>query len=135
MKNIKIVEVGARDGLQNESKPITVATRIKLIKKLSESGLKHIEVGAFVSPKWVPQMANSDKVVKAVLKNKTSKVKYSCLVPNPRGMEDALKTDIKEIAVFGSCSEAFSKKNINSTIKESFANFSDVVKTAKKNKI
>ena len=140
MKKIKIVEVGARDGLQNEAKPITVATKLKLIEKLSESGLKHIEIGAFVSPKWVPQMANSDKVINKILERQksgklSSEIKYSCLVPNVRGMENALKTNIKEIAIFGSCSEAFSKKNINSRISESFDNFSEVIKMAKKNKI
>jgi len=140
LKKIKIVEVGARDGLQNEAKPITVATKLKLIEKLSESGLKHIEIGAFVSPKWVPQMANSDKVINKILERQksgklSSEIKYSCLVPNVRGMENALKTNIKEIAIFGSCSEAFSKKNINSRISESFDNFSEVIKMAKKNKI
>lgn len=140
MKKIKIVEVGARDGLQNEKKLVSTATRIKFIEKLSSAGLKHIEIGAFVSPKWVPQMASSDKVVNSILKKQKSgklqkSIKYSCLVPNMRGFEDAIKTDIKEIAIFGSCSEAFSQRNINCSVAESFKRFDKVIYSAKKHKI
>ena len=137
---VKVVEVGARDGLQNEDTPLDLKTRWQFIQKLSNTGLQHIEVGAFVSPKWVPQMAGSDKLVKKALKAKADKkvkdsVKYSALVPNVRGMEDALKTGIKEIAIFGASSESFSKKNINCSIVESFERFEKVMSLAKKNKV
>ncbi len=139
-KSIKIVEVGARDGLQNESSMFTVNDRYQLIKKLSQTGLKNIEVGAFVSSKWVPQMEGSKKLVNRVLKDQSSgkldkKVQFSALVPNVRGMQDALTTEISEIAIFGSCSESFSQKNINCSIDESFNRFYDVVQLAKKNKV
>lgn len=137
---VKVVEVGARDGLQNEDKSLDLKTRWEFIKKLSHTGLKHIEVGAFVSPKWVPQMAGSSMLVKKALKakkeNKVLKtVKYSALVPNVRGMEDALQTGIKEIAIFGASSETFSKKNINCSIGESFLRFEQVMELAHKNKV
>ncbi len=140
MKTIKIVEVGARDGLQNEKKTISVATRIKFIEKLSKAGLKNIEIGAFVSPKWVPQMDSSDKVINSILKKQKKgalkkNIKYSCLVPNMKGFEAAIKTDIKEIAIFGSCSEAFSQRNINCSVAESFKRFDDVIVASKKHKI
>lgn len=137
---VKVVEVGARDGLQNEETPLDLATRWQFIKKLSKTGLKNIEVGAFVSPKWVPQMAGSDMLVKKSLKAKADSkihksVKFSALVPNVRGMEDALKTGIKEIAIFGASSESFSEKNINCSIAESFHRFEKVMQMAKKNKV
>ncbi|HMN67010.1 MAG TPA: hydroxymethylglutaryl-CoA lyase [Bdellovibrionales bacterium] len=135
-KSIEIVEVGARDGLQNESRTLTVAQRLEFIKHLVHSGLKRIEVGAFVSPKWVPQMASSRELIEELYRAAPPKkgVRYSALVPNLRGMEDALKTPIDEIAVFGACSESFSKKNINCTIAESLENFKEVLKLAKKHK-
>ena len=130
---VKIVEVGPRDGLQNESKKLSTATRIKLVKELSASGLNNIEIGAFVSPKWVPQMADTAKVVQAVQNIKKSQ--FSVLVPNKMGMELALKSKINEVAVFGACSETFSQKNINCSIADSFKRFKQVVGLAKKNKV
>ncbi|MCB0407514.1 MAG: hydroxymethylglutaryl-CoA lyase [Bdellovibrionales bacterium] len=135
-KKIKIVEVGPRDGLQNEAIQLSVSHRVELIEKLIRAGIHFVEVGAFVSPEWVPQMANSDQVIAALQKKGLlKKADCSALVPNPRGMEDALKTSIQHIAVFGACSETFSKKNINCSIDESFQRFEDVIKMAKKHKI
>lgn len=137
---IKIVEVGPRDGLQNEKKTIDVETRLELIRKLSEAGLRRIEVGAFVSPKWVPQMTNSVELTKSVLKEQQDgkihrDTQFSCLVPNVRGVLDAVESGVKEIAIFGACSEAFSKKNINCSIAESFLRFREVLEIAKTKKI
>ena len=135
-KLIRVVEVGPRDGLQNEKKNITLKTKQELIAKLVKSGLKNIEVGAFVSPKWVPQMAGSTKLIHSVLKKHKSKtLKFSALAPNARGMEDALNTNIKEVAIFGACTESFSQRNINCSIAESFKRFEKVIQLAKKNKI
>lgn len=139
-KKVQIVEVGARDGLQNEEKTIPWNKKTRLIKELSRSGLQRIEAGAFVSPKWVPQMADSLKVAKHILKDQASgklprTVRYSCLVPNEKGMELALQSGIKEIAIFGASSESFSKRNINCSIAESFERFKNIVKLAKKNRI
>ena len=131
MKSIRIVEVGARDGLQNEGKSLTVETRVEFIKKLSSAGLKRIEVGAFVSPKWVPQMAHTEKVWEKI----KGRGQYSALVPNEKGMLRAMDSGIREVVIFGSCSESFSKKNINCTIKESFQSFEQVVRLARKNRI
>lgn len=135
-KKIQIVEVGARDGLQNEKVTLSIPDRLEFIRKLSAAGLKRIEVGAFVSPKWVPQMDGSKDLIQALFKEKFPKdIEFSALVPNEKGMEDALQTPIKNIAVFGACSESFSQKNINCSIEESFARFKSVIADAKKNKI
>lgn len=135
---IEIIEVGPRDGLQNENQILSHTKRSTLVKKLSMAGLKRIEVGAFVSPHRVPQMEDSLKVAKAALKfasTKKIKPQYSALVPNERGLTDFLKTDLKEAAIFAACTESFSQKNINCSIKESFERFEAVAKTCKKNKI
>lgn len=134
---IEIIEVGPRDGLQNENQILSHSKRAQLVKKLAETGLKRIEVGAFVSPKWVPQMEDSLKVAKST-KNlfiKDPSLKFAALVPNERGMHDFLKTPLKEASVFTSCTESFSQKNINCSIDESFERFSPVLKLAKKNKV
>lgn len=131
MRSIHIVEVGARDGLQNEARTLTVATRVEFIKKLSSTGLKRIEVGSFVSPKWVPQMVDTEKVLKKI----TGCQKYSVLVPNERGMLQAIDLGVREVAVFGSCSDGFSRRNINRTVKESFKTFESITRLARKNKI
>ncbi len=135
--SVEIVEVGPRDGLQNEQTTLRLDDRIWLIERLSQAGLKRIEVGAFVSPQWVPQMANTAELCRKLFvdKKRTSKLRYSVLVPNLRGMSDAIAAGVKEIAVFGACSESFSLKNINCSIAESFSRFQDVIKVAKKNKI
>jgi hydroxymethylglutaryl-CoA lyase len=139
-EKVRIVEVGPRDGLQNEKKTLEIAVRLELIKKLAEAGLKKIEIGAFVSPQWVPQMAGSLELIREVLKQQAAgsiskEVQFSALVPNIRGMEDALKSGITEVAIFGACSESFSKKNINCSIAESFIRFRQVLETAKYHKI
>ena len=128
-KNIKITEVGPRDGLQNESKEISVEQKVEFIKLLSESGLNQIEAGSFVSPKWVPQMANSDQVFHELQKNKISG-EFSALVPNLKGLERALDCGVKKIAVFTAASESFNQKNINCSIEESFQKIEPVVTRA-----
>lgn len=139
-KSVQIVEVGLRDGLQNEKATVSVSERIELAKRLAEAGSKRMELGAFVRPDWVPQMAGSKDVIDGVFalvrgKAVSSKIEFSALVPNERGLEMALETGIKEIAVFGAASETFSKKNINCTIEESFEKFAAVIKMARKKKI
>jgi len=127
--NVRIIEVGARDGLQNEKKLISVETKVKLIDMLSVTGLKTIEVGAFVSPKWVPQMADTDKVYAAI--NKNPNISYTALIPNKKGMEAAIASGFKEIAIFAAASESFSQKNTNCSIATSLNNFSYIMDKAK----
>lgn len=127
-QKVKLVEVGPRDGLQNEKTPIDTATKIALIDLLSASGLSAIEAGAFVSPKWVPQMADTDKVM-AGIKRKPG-VSYPVLVPNLQGLDAAMKADATEIAIFGAASESFSRKNINCSIAESLERFRPVAAKA-----
>ncbi|EGQ7946086.1 hydroxymethylglutaryl-CoA lyase [Vibrio parahaemolyticus] len=129
---VNIVEVGARDGLQNET-AVTLVDKIRLINLLSSSGLKHIEAGSFVSPKWVPQMADSDQVFAGITQKPN--VVYSALTPNLAGLERALESGVKQIAVFGSASEAFSQKNINCSIAESLSRFEPVIELAKHHNI
>ena len=124
-----IIEVGPRDGLQNEKQIISLADKLKLIELLSDTGLEEIEAGAFVSPKWVPQMADSPQVF-AALQSKKSAVVYSALVPNEQGMQAALAAGVKRIAVFTAASETFNQKNINATIAESLARFVPILKLA-----
>jgi hydroxymethylglutaryl-CoA lyase len=121
---VKVVEVGPRDGLQNEAKPVALETKVTLIDLLSETGLRAIEAGAFVSPKWVPQMANSAEVFQRI-KQKPD-VSYPMLVPNVKGLEMALAAGVQEIAVFGAASESFSQRNINCSIDESLERFARV---------
>lgn len=125
---VSIVEVGPRDGLQNEKELLTVAQKSKLVDLLSDTGLTRIEVGSFVSPKWVPQMASSDEVFSAI--NRRSGVTYSALTPNMRGFETALAANVDEVAIFGAASEQFSQKNINCSIEESLARFAPVIESA-----
>ena len=132
-KKVRIVEVGPRDGLQNEKTTVSVETKVTLIDKLSDSGLQTIEAGAFVSPKWVPQMADTDKVYAAI--QKKPGVSYPVLVPNAKGMEAAVAAGVKEIAVFAAASESFSQKNINCSIAESIERFRPVMDEAKKHGI
>lgn len=140
MKKITIVEMGLRDGLQNEKTVLDSATRVEFARQLVDAGVKRLEVGAFVSPKWVPQMAGTAEVVagtQALMKSKkiSSKTELSVLVPNEIGMREAIEAGVKEIAIFAACSESFSKKNINCTIDESFERFKPVMVLAKKHKI
>ena len=129
-KSVKIVEVGPRDGLQNEAKTVPAATKIRLIEGLADAGLTSIEAGAFVSPKWVPQMADSADVLAGLMKRPN--VRYSVLVPNMRGFDAAMAAGAAEVAIFGAASETFSKKNINCSIKESLDRFAPVAEAAKK---
>ena len=126
---VRLVEVGPRDGLQNEAQPISVADKVQLVDALSASGLSYIEVGSFVSPKWVPQMAGSAEVF-AQIQRKPG-VTYGALAPNLRGFEDALAAGVKEVAVFAAASEAFSQRNINCSISESLERFAPIMAAAK----
>src|SRR5690349_13056684 len=126
--HVKIVEVGPRDGLQNESGIVPVAVRVELIERLSAAGLTVIEAGSFVSPKWVPQMANTGEVL-AKLQRRPG-VSYPVLVPNMRGFEAARAAGAKEIAVFTAASETFTWKNINSSIAESLERYAPVIAAA-----
>lgn len=124
---VKIVEVGPRDGLQNEAVSLDIATKVELIERLASCGLKIIEAGSFVSPKWVPQMAGSDEVFNQL---GASESVYTALTPNMRGLERAMECNVKEVAVFAAASEAFSEKNINCSIDESLAKFEAVIQKA-----
>ncbi|NLT89486.1 MAG: hydroxymethylglutaryl-CoA lyase [Pseudomonas lactis] len=127
--HVRLVEVGPRDGLQNEAQPISVADKVRLVDALSAAGLSYIEVGSFVSPKWVPQMAGSAEVF-AQIQRKPG-VTYGALAPNLRGFEDALAVGVKEVAVFAAASEAFSQRNINCSISESLERFAPIMAAAK----
>jgi len=129
-KRVKMVEVGPRDGLQNESKTLPAATKVSLIEQLADSGLAVVEAGSFVSPKWIPQMADTAEVM-AKLRRKRG-VSYPVLVPNMRGYEAARAAKAEEIAIFGAASESFSQRNINCSIAESLARFAPVAAAAKK---
>lgn len=130
---VKIVEVGPRDGLQNERKVVPTEVKVDFINRLSATGLKSIEVTSFVSPKWVPQMADNFQVFQRV--EKRDGISYPVLVPNLKGLESAVAAGVKEIAVFGAASETFSKANTNCSIEESVRNFKIVVEEAKKHGI
>lgn len=125
---VRIVEVGARDGLQNESAKLDVSIRAELVNRLSAAGLSTIETGSFVSPRWIPQMADSAGVFAAI--ERRPGVHYTALAPNIRGLEDALAAGVDEVAVFAAASEAFSQKNINCSIAESIERFTAVCRQA-----
>lgn len=126
---VKIVEVGPRDGLQNEKETIPVAVKVELVNRLSSAGFSNIEAAAFVSPKWVPQMASSGEVMQQITRKPG--VIYSALAPNMKGLEAALAAKADEIVIFGAASEAFSQKNINCSIAESIERFREVAVAAK----
>ena len=128
-RKVKLVDVGPRDGLQNESQPVSTADKIALIQRLGEAGLKAIEATAFVSPKWVPQMADAPDVMRAI--KRLPGVRYSVLTPNLKGFEAALAAGADEVAVFAAASEAFSRKNINCSINESLGRFVPVMEAAR----
>ena len=128
-QRVKIVEVGPRDGLQNEPQPVSAAVKVELVRRLADAGLPVVEAGAFVSPRWVPQMADSAEVLAALPRRHG--VAYPVLVPNLKGLEAALAAGVEEIAVFGAASESFSQRNINCSIAESLARFRPVVETAR----
>lgn len=125
---VKIVEVGPRDGLQNESQPVPAAVKIELIDRLTDAGLPVIEATAFVSPKWVPQMADNAQVMAGI--RRKPGVAYPVLVPNRKGLEAAIAAGVEEIVVFGAATESFSKRNTNCSIAEGIARFSDVCEEA-----
>jgi len=127
--HVKIVEVGPRDGLQNEKQQISAEDKIKLIDLLSHAGVSYIESGSFVSPKWVPQMATSTDVFKGI--NRKDNVTYAALTPNMKGFEAAVAVNASEVAIFGAASEAFSQKNINCSIAESLERFEPIMLAAK----
>ncbi len=127
---VRIVEVGPRDGLQNEPTPVPTPVKQALIQRLAGAGLKAIEATAFVSPKWVPQMADNAQIMASL--PDTPGIAYPVLVPNLKGLEQALAAGAREVAVFGAASEAFSQKNINCSIAESLERFRPVVEAAHK---
>ncbi len=132
-KKVRIVEVGPRDGLQNEKQPVPTAIKVELIDRLADCGLTAIEATAFVSPKWVPQMADAAQVMAGIARR--DGVSYPVLVPNEKGLDAALAAGATEVAIFGAASEAFSQKNINCTIRESLERFKPVLARAKEAKL
>lgn len=126
---VKIVEVGPRDGLQNEKVPVSAEDKIALINLLSNAGVSYIESGSFVSPKWVPQMATSTDVFNGITRK--PEVTYAALTPNMKGFDAAVAVNADEVAIFGAASEAFSQKNINCSIDESLARFEPIMAAAK----
>ena len=131
--HVTLVEVGPRDGLQNEKQPVDTAVKIELVHRLQAAGLREIEVTSFVSPKWVPQMADNAEVLAGM--QRQAGVRYSVLTPNMKGLEAALASKPDEIVVFGAASEAFSQRNINCSIEESIERFRPVVAAAHEHSI
>ncbi|WP_022962503.1 hydroxymethylglutaryl-CoA lyase [Halopseudomonas pelagia] len=127
-QKVRLVDVGPRDGLQNEAQPISVQAKVRLVDDLSAAGVNHIEVGSFVSPKWVPQMAGSAEVFAGI--QQRPGVSYSALTPNLQGFEAALAAGVHEVAVFAAASEAFSQRNINCSIADSINRFTPVLEAA-----
>jgi hydroxymethylglutaryl-CoA lyase len=127
-KKVRIVEVGPRDGLQNEKQAIDTDIKIELINKLTAAGICYVEAGSFVNPKWIPQMAGSDTVFQKLARRKG--VTYAALTPNMQGYQRAVEVGVTEVAVFAAASEAFSQKNINCSIAESLDRFAPIMKAA-----
>jgi len=132
-KKVKIVEVGPRDGLQNEKETISAEVKIELVNRLTSAGFVNVEAASFVSPKWVPQMATSGEVMRGIARKPG--VLYSALTPNMKGFDAALEAGADEVVIFGAASEAFSQKNINCSIAESIERFREVALAAKQHKI
>jgi len=132
--SVEIIEVGPRDGLQNEKKTLSVELRVELIERLAKAGLKKIEAGSFVSPKWVPQMADTDRVLDKLNGNQSlmldTGVRYAALTPNLKGLEGAIQHRAGEVAIFSAASESFTQKNINCSIKESLQRFDAIMAQA-----
>lgn len=128
-QRVKIVEVGPRDGLQNESKIVPTAVKIELIDRLTVAGLPVVEATSFVSPKWVPQMADNAEVMAGI--NRSTRVSYPVLTPNLKGLEAAIAAGAQEVAIFGAASESFSQKNINCSVAQSLERFEDLLAAAK----
>jgi len=127
-ESVRVVEVGPRDGLQNETRIVPTSTKIELIERLADAGLQSIEATAFVSPKWIPQMADHNEVMRGV--RPLPGVVYSALTPNLQGFEAALRAGVNEVAVFTAASETFAQKNINCSIEQSFERFRPVIDAA-----
>jgi hydroxymethylglutaryl-CoA lyase len=132
-KRVRLVEVGPRDGLQNEARPVPVDVKVELIDRLTAAGHTTVEAGSFVSPKWVPQMASTDEVMARI--QRKPGVSYPVLVPNKLGMNGAIEARCEEVAVFTAASEAFCKANTNCTIDESFERFAPVIEAAQRHNI
>ena len=130
---VKLVDVGPRDGLQNEQQPVPASVKIELVQRLQDAGLTEVEVTSFVSPRWVPQMADNAQVMAGIVRKPG--VRYSVLTPNMKGFEAALASKPDEIVVFGAASEAFSQRNINCSIAESVERFAPVAAAARANGI
>lgn len=130
---VRMVEVGPRDGLQNEAEMVPASTKIALIEQLADAGLSVVEAGSFVSPKWIPQMADTAAVLAGLTKKPG--VAYPVLVPNMKGFEAALAAGVEEIAIFGAASESFSRRNINCSIAESLERFAPVAEAAKQHEL
>ncbi|GAB4356249.1 MAG: hydroxymethylglutaryl-CoA lyase [Gammaproteobacteria bacterium] len=128
-RRVKVVEVGPRDGLQNEPEPVPTPVKLELIHRLADCGIPVVESTSFVSPRWVPQMADHQEIAKGI--EKRPGVRYPVLVPNMKGLESALACGVEEIAVFAAASETFSQKNINCSIAESIRRFEPVMETAR----
>ncbi len=128
-QRVRLVEVGPRDGLQNESRPVSVSDKLQLVHDLADAGVSYIEAGSFVSPKWVPQMAGSAELFAGI--QRKDGVTYAALAPNLRGFEDALAAGVKEVAVFAAASESFSQRNINCSISESLDRFLPIMEAAR----
>ncbi|MCD5322823.1 MULTISPECIES: hydroxymethylglutaryl-CoA lyase [Pontibacillus] len=126
---VKVKEVGPRDGLQNEKEHVSTVEKIEWINQLSETGLSYVEITSFVHPKWIPQLGDAVDVAKRI--NRKEGVTYAALVPNEKGLERALEADIDEVSIFMSASEAHNRKNINKSISETYPVLSPVVQTAK----
>lgn len=137
IQKVNFLEVGPRDGLQNESSILSLEDKTLFIQKLAQAGLNRIELGSFVSPKWIPQMQNTDKLVEQVLKEQDAgripkHIEFSALVPNLKGLYRALSSGIKEISIFLSATESFSDHNINCSIQDSYIKYKDICKQALK---
>ena len=132
-EHVRLVEVGARDGLQNEANPVSTAIKLELIDRLGDAGVSYIEAASFVSPKWVPQMGDAREVMTGI--QRRSGVTYAALTPNLKGLESALECGVQEVAVFGAASESFTQKNINCSITESLERFAPVIELAQKSGI
>lgn len=130
---VRLVEVGARDGLQNEANPVSTEIKLELIDRLGDAGVSYIEAASFVSPKWVPQMGDAREVMTGI--KRRPGVTYAALTPNLKGLESALECGIQEVAVFGAASESFTQKNINCSIAESLERFAPVIALAQKSGI
>ncbi|WP_417840470.1 hydroxymethylglutaryl-CoA lyase [Terasakiella sp.] len=132
-KKVKIVDVGPRDGLQNEKEIVPTDAKVELIHRLADAGLPVVEAGSFVSPKWVPQMGDSAEIMKTITRK--AGVSYPVLTPNMKGFEGAMVVNAQEVAIFGAASESFSQKNINCSIAESLARFEPIMAAAKEKNI